>query len=73
MVKNIPLKSDNCKLSVFHPNPPNHPCGCIETTPGLMASQGFWGTREPWPFTFREQGNKRKIKLGTREQKAYQF
>ena len=27
------------------------------------------GNKGTWPFTFREQGNKRKIKLGTREQK----
>ena len=34
----------------------------------VRASQGprVWGNKETWPFTFREQGNKWKIKLGTR-------
>ena len=30
---------------------------------------GVLGNKGTWPLTFREQGNKRKIKLGTREQK----
>ena len=30
---------------------------------------GFCGNKGTWPFTFREQGNRRKIKLRTREQK----
>ena len=30
---------------------------------------GVLGNKETWAFTVREQGNKRKIKLGTREQK----
>ena len=34
-----------------------------EGLPGVLGNKGTW------PFTFREQGNKRKIKLGTRKQK----
>ena len=34
-----------------------------EGLPGVLGNKGTW------PFTFREQGNKRKIKLGTGEQK----
>ena len=30
---------------------------------------GVLGTKGTWPITFRGQGNEKKIKLGTREQK----
>ena len=34
-----------------------------------MGLPGVIGNKGTLPFTFREQGNKRKIRLGTREQK----
>ena len=36
-----------------------------EGLPGVSANKGTW------PFTFREQGSKRKIKLGTREKSIF--
>ena len=36
---------------------------------GLSGLSGVLRNKGTWSFTFREQGNKREIKLGTREQK----